>query len=407
MSHQLFLSRVSCATFLVLGICCFTLLGCGDGEGDQSDYEALLQNRRTDFPMKKGGHDPNVTSESFGKTAAGDEVTHFTCTNVNGLSFSMIDYGATLTAVNLPDGDGKFDNVVLSCPDIESYEKCTSYFGSTVGRYCNRIANGKFSIAGTEYTLATNNGNHHLHGGESGFDKKMWSASEIKTDETVGVEFKYTSPDGEEGYPGTLKVTAKYTLDSDNRFKIEFDATTDKATIVNITNHAYWNFAGKGDILDHFVALDANGVLVVDDELIPTGANIDNEGETFEMVGQMTVGEYMAKVKEGPLPDFDGYDFCYTVELERGKAPVGSVVDEKSTRGMSIDTNQPSVQFYTGNHLDGSEGSGGYGKHAGLCLETQFYPDSPNHEADFFPSTVLQPGRRYHSETTILFYNDF
>ena len=337
-----------------------------------------------------------IESRPFGKTQAGKAVTQFTCRNANGLVLEMIDYGATVTAMRVPDREGTFANIVLGCPDIAGYEACTSYFGCTVGRYCNRIAQGKFTIDGIEYSLATNNGPNHLHGGKVGFDKKLWTAEPIKMDDAVGVRFTLVSPDGDEGYPGTLTVKVTYLLTNDDVLVIDFKAETDKSTHVNLTNHNYWNLTGDParSILDHELKIEADRYLPVDQTLIPTGEIATVESTPFDFRNFQTIGSRMDQLKSDPI----GYDHCYVLRSQTGKVALAATVrDPASGRILEIHTTQPGVQFYSGNFLDESEGSGGYAQYHGFCLETQKYPDSPNHPE--FPSTLLKPGETYHQVT--------
>jgi aldose 1-epimerase len=311
----------------------------------------------------------------------------------------MIDLGATVTAFRAPDKDGLVEDITLSCNDIEGYEACTSFFGSTVGRYCNRIAKGKFSIDGVESTLATNNGENHLHGGKVGFDKRIWKAEELldKDAKFVGLRFKLESADGDEGYPGKLNVAVEYILNNDNELKVEFTATTDKPTHVNLTNHNYWNLGGKGSgkILDHTLQLECDKYTPVDDGGIPTGELPAVEGSVFDFREATKIGSRFDQLKSDPI----GYDHNYVLRKQDGEMNLAAtVVCEESGRKMEIHTTQPGIQFYTGNFLDGQPGSGGFNQHDAFCLETQHFPDSPNQSS--FPSTLLKPGETY-SQTTV------
>ncbi len=305
-------------------------------------------------------------------------------------------YGATITAVETPDRSGKLENVTLFMDSLDDYLKGVPYFGATVGRYANRIAKGKFPIDGVEYTLATNDKANHLHGGVHGFDKVVWKAEPIETDNSAGVKFSYESPDGDEGYPGKLSAQVTYTLTNDNELKMSYIATTDKPTVVNLTNHAYWNLAGagSGDVLGHEVTLKASKFLPVDDGLIPTGELKDVKDTPMDFTTPHTIGERIDQVK-------GGYDHCYVLDRTDDKSLLWAarVHDPRSGRMMEIFTTQPAIQFYTGNFLDGSLSAGGktYGKHGAFCLETEHYPDSPNHPD--FPSTLLKPGETYEQRT--------
>ena len=338
-----------------------------------------------------------VVQTVYGKTKGGQTVCQFECTNSQGNRMTLINYGATMTSLEIPDRNGTKANVLLTCPDIEGWENCTSYFGCTVGRFCNRIKEGKFSIAGQQYELAVNNGPNHLHGGIKGFDKVVWNAEPIATSDAVGVKFTYCSKDGEEGYPGNLNVTAECLLTNSNEVSFEFRATTDKVTPVNITNHNYWNLAGhdSGNHFDQELKVESDKYLVNDATLIPTGelrdvAASENDFQVFRKIGERveSIGEEEAK----------GYDLCYAIRDANGKMRLAATVkDPKSGRVMEIHTTQPGLQFYTGNWLDESPGSGGYPQYSGYCLETQHFPDSPNQAT--FPNTLLNPGVEYVQKT--------
>jgi len=329
----------------------------------------------------------------YGKMPDGTAVSLYTLTNDKGLRVKLTNYGAITVGVEVPDKAGKVTDVTLGYDTLDGWLKSTSYFGATVGRYANRIAKGKFTLDGKEYTLATNNGENALHGGIKGFDKVVWNAETVKAADSAGVKFTYLSKDGEEGYPGNLKVTAVYTLNNNNEFKAEFSATTDKPTVVNLAHHTYWNLGGPaaGDILGHLMMIYADKYTPVDAGLIPTGELKDVAGTPMDFTTPHAIGERIAQV-EG------GYDHNYVLGGQWGN-PIhlaAKVVDPKSGRVMEILTDQPGVQFYSGNFLDGTvTGKGGvvYKKHYGFCLETQHFPDSPNKPA--FPPVVLKPGETY------------
>lgn len=341
-----------------------------------------------------------VVKRSFAATKDGQEIDQYSCRNLNGYAFDVITYGATVSAVRAPDKNGTVENITLSCNDIEGYQACTSYLGSTVGRYCNRIAKGKFELDGQTYTLATNNEANHLHGGKVGFDKRVWAAEELLTNDSVGVRLKLISADGEEGYPGKVEVTVDYTLNNENELMVDFTATTDKTTHVNLTNHNYWNLcgAGSGSILDHVLQLNAEKYTPVDDGFIPTGKFASVEGTPFDFREPTRIGDRHDKTNIDPV----GYDHNFVINSDSAKKDndlslAASVVCPKSGRKMEIRTTQPGIQFYTGNFLDGQPGSGGFDQHSAFCLETQHHPDSPNQSA--FPSTVLKPGETYRQTT--------
>lgn len=344
-----------------------------------------------------GDNSMKIETANFGKTADNEKVTLYTCTNANGLVLKMIDYGAIVVSLETPDRDGKLGNVNMGFDSLEGYLGGHPYFGSTVGRYCNRIAHGEFTLNGKKYTLAKNNGENHLHGGLKGFNKVMWKGSKIQQDDAVGVKFEYTSKDGEEGYPGNLAVTVEYRLTNDNELAIEFWATTDADTVLNLTNHNYWNLAGAGSglILDHEVTLMADKYLPVDEGLIPTGKLADVAGTPLDFRTAHKIGERIKQVDLDP----QGYDHCFVLNSSSGQMALAArVKDPKTGRVMEISTTQPAIQFYSGNFLDGAEANGGYAQHSGFCLETQHYPDSPNQPN--FPSTVLKPGQKFHQKTS-------
>jgi aldose 1-epimerase len=338
----------------------------------------------------------SVTKEAYGKTPDGKDVDIYTLANADGMKVKIITYGATITDVEVPDRNGKFDNVALFRDSLEGYMdkvNVTPYFGSTIGRFGNRIAKGKFTLDDKEYTLATNDGANTLHGGVKGFDKVVWNAEPVKDKDSVGVKFTYTSPDGEEGYPGTLKAQVVYSLTDKNELKMDYAATTDNPTVVNLTNHTYWNLsgAGSGDILGEDIMLNADGYLPVDSGLIPTGEVKSVKDTPMDFTKPMAIGSRIDQVS-------GGYDHCYVLnkgETKDGLTLAAKVEDPKSGRVMEIYSTEPAIQFYTGNFLNGMITAGGkkYNKHAAFCLETQHYPDSPNQSA--FPSTVLRPGETY------------
>jgi aldose 1-epimerase len=332
-----------------------------------------------------------VSTDAFGQDSAGNDVKKFTCTNSNGYVLELMDYGATIIGMHLPAKDGSRVNVALNCADMAGYNACTSYFGATCGRYCNRIANGKFSLDGKEYTLATNGAPHHLHGGNVAFDKKIWSSELIENEDSVGVRFKLTSPDGDEGYPGEVKVVAEYTLDDENRLKMVFKATTDAATHVNLCNHTYWNIAGSGSgsVMGQEMTLNCDKVVEFDETLIPTGKLLPVEGDSY--FDYRTTKTLESGMKAAPAGS-NGYDHCFVINRKSTNelALVGSIRDPKSGRKMTMYSTQPGFQLYTSNHFNGHPGSGGFEKHGAVCFETQHYPDTPNHPE--FPTTLLKPG---------------
>lgn len=340
----------------------------------------------------------SINKSEFGKTPDGETVTLYTLTNKNGTELQMIDYGAIVVSLKVADRDGKMENITLGFDTLKGYLDGHPYFGATVGRYCNRIAKGKFTIDGTTYSLATNNGPNHLHGGEKGFDKQMWGVELNEVQDGLGLIFNRKSVDGEEGYPGNLDVTVQYFLGNDDSLSVQFEATTDKATPLNLTNHCYWNLAGveaaktKGSVYGHEMMITADKYLEVDDGAIPT-AIVTVKGTPFDFTSTKTIGKEIAKTPGG---ETNGYDHCYALNSQDGSlALAAKVKDPKSGRVMEIHTTQPGIQFYTGNFLDGTVGENQ--RHGAFCLETQHYPDSPNQPQ--FPSSILKPGETFRQKT--------
>ncbi|MFD1469078.1 galactose-1-epimerase [Hymenobacter caeli] len=347
---------------------------------------------------------PMPTSAAFGKTPDGTEARLFTLTNAHGMVVTISTYGGTITGIRVPDKDGKVGDVVLGFDELSGYlspafVKSNPYFGALIGRYGNRIKGGKFVLEGKTYTLPTNNGPNSLHGGKDGFNHKLWAATPARATDGQSLTLHYLSQDGEEGYPGTLDVTVVYTLTDANALRIDYTATTDKPTVLNLTNHAYFNLAlGQSkDVLAHEVTLPADHYTVVDATLIPTGELRPVKGTPFDFTTPHAIGERIAQVP-------GGYDHNWVLNQATGQHPAATVYDPASGRTLEVTTDQPGVQFYTGNFLDGTlTGHSGtvYGQHAGFCLETQHFPDSPNQPK--FPSTELKPGETYHTATTYTF----
>jgi aldose 1-epimerase len=340
-----------------------------------------------------------VKKELFGKTGDGTDVYLYTLTNENGMTVKVITLGAIVTSLTAPDRNGRYEDVVLGFDNLKSYLDGHPYFGAIVGRYGNRIAKGRFELDGAEYTLATNNGNNHLHGGLAGFDKKVWIVEINQSIDFIGLTLSYLSQDMEEGYPGNLSVSVTYTLTKDDELKIDYEAETDKATPVNITHHGYFNLtACRENILNHEVTIMADRFTVVDEELIPTGELRDVEGTDMDFRTPMTVEARIANV-EG------GYDHNYVLnKTGEGMVLAARVFEATSGRQMEVYTTEPGMQFYTGNFLDGSlKGKGGkvYQKHFGFCMETQHFPDSPNQPT--FPTVILRPGEKYTHSTVYKF----
>jgi aldose 1-epimerase len=352
---------------------------------------------------------PAVQKAAFGATKEGAPVEIYTLTNRNGMTARVMTYGAALTELLVPDKAGSTANVVLGFDTIEPYLAGVPYFGCTVGRVGNRIAKGTFTLNGKTYKLAANNGPNHLHGGLKGFDKVVWKAEIVPVQEGQAVRFTYRSPDGEEGYPGTLDVAVVYTLTEANELRIDYTATTDKATPVNLTNHSYFNLAGEGTgtVLEHVMTIAADEMTPVNDALIPTGKFAPVKGTVFDFTTPTAIGARIAQV---PIAPPIGYDHNYVLrkaaggEAGGGLALAARVTEPKSGRVMEVRTTEPGIQFYSGNFLDGTiKNRKGvpYEKHAAFCLETQHYPDSVNHPN--FPSTILEPGKTYKTTTVYAF----
>ena len=341
-----------------------------------------------------------ITREPFGTAPDGEAVELVTLTNARGVELRAMTYGAIIVSLKVPDRAGQFGDVVLGYDSLAGYVTSSPYFGAVVGRYGNRIAKGKFTLDGTPYTLAVNNGPNALHGGLKGFDKVVWSADTMRTPAGVGIRFSYVSKDGEEGYPGTLTTTVTYTLTDSNEVRIAYEATTDKATPVNLTQHTYFNLAGRGDVLAHVLTLNADRFTPVDSTLIPTGELAPVTGTPFDFTAPHAIGERIGADHQ-QLKFGGGYDHNFVLTRSDTGLALAAVLKEPSSgRTLEVRTTEPGVQFYSGNFLDGTlTGKGGmvYAHRTGLCLETQHYPDSPNQTA--FPSTILQPGETYRSRT--------
>jgi aldose 1-epimerase len=342
----------------------------------------------------------SVSKRSFGHTADGTPVELYTLAD-GKVEVRITNYGGIITALRTPDRDGKFDDIVLGYDTVDKYIAKTAYFGAIIGRYANRIAHGRFQLDGKTYSIPKNDGDNTLHGGIRGFDKVVWSAREIKD----GVELTYVSKDGEEGFPGTLTTIVRYTLEG-NALRIEYWATTDKDTVLNLTNHSYFNLAGqgKGQVLEHVVKINSSKITPVDADLIPTGEIKSVEGTPFDFRTPHAIGERI-EAKDEQLRFGIGYDENFVLDHPEGQLTEAAEVYEPTTgRILRVLTTEPAVQLYTGNHLDGSiTGKGGrvYKPRFALCLETQHYPDSPNHAN--FPSTELKPGQKFHSVTVYQF----
>ena len=347
-----------------------------------------------------------IAKQSFGKTGDGESVDIYTLTNSRGAEAKITNYGGIVTSLKVPDRRGKLDDIVLGFDNFDAYLKGHPYFGAIIGRYGNRIAKGRFTLDGIEYKLAVNNGENHLHGGIKGFDKVVWTARPRKVAQGVALELMYLSKDGEEGYPGNLSVTVVYTLTNRNELRIDYTATTDKATVLNLTNHSYFNLAGEGngDILNHELSIYATQFTPTDAGSIPTGELRNVRGTPFDFTRATAIGARINDDYE-QLKFGKGYDHNFVLRGRLGTMrQAGRVFEPTTGRVMEVWTTEPGMQFYTGNFLDGTlTGKAGkpYQVRSGFCLETQHYPDSPNKPK--FPTTVLRKGGRFHSTTIYRF----
>ena len=354
-----------------------------------------------------------IRSRVFGTLPDGREVTLFQVVSPTGMTMEVINYGGIITKLTAPDRDGDLDDIVLGYDELDSYLEETPYFGAIIGRYGNRIGKGRFELDGASFELATNNGENHLHGGVAGFDKVLWDAVPFSMGNEHGVVFTYESPDGEEGYPGNLSVKVTYLLTADNRVIFSYQATTDKATPVNLTQHSYFNLSGPSSdtILDHEMAIYADHFTPIDEGLIPTGDLAPVEGTAFDFREPTPIGSRIGAIDGagGEQLEFGlGYDHNFVLsDMGEGMKLAARVRDPESGRVMEVHTEEPGIQFYSGNFLDSSLiGKGGnvYEYRSGFCLETQHFPDSPNKTA--FPSTILRPGETYETKTIYAFKTD-
>jgi aldose 1-epimerase len=357
-------------------------------------------------PTQQTGATVQVKKQAFGKMADGQAIDLYTLTNKNGMEASIINYGGALVTLKTPDRNGKLDDVVLGFDTLDGYLKTNPYFGALIGRYGNRIGKASFTLEGVLYKLPANDGPNTLHGGLKGFDKVVWQARDVSDAQSPRLELTYLSKDGEEGFPGNLSVTVVYSLTANNELRIDYTATTDKATVVNLTNHSYFNLAGQGqgDILGHELTLNADRFTPVDKVLIPTGELRSVEGTPFDFRKPVAIGARINQDDE-QLKFGRGYDHNFVLNSGGGSLSLAARVHEPKTgRVMEVLTTEPGIQFYSGNFLDGTAiGKGGkpYPLRSGFCLETQHFPDSPNKPK--FPSTVLKPGEKYQTTTIYRF----
>ena len=348
---------------------------------------------------------PRVTKAPFGRLPDGTNVDGYAIHNSRGTTLHVITYGGIITSLRTADRAGALDDIVLGFDSLAGYLKDSPYFGAIVGRYANRIAKGRFTLNGKTYQLPVNNGQNSLHGGTRGLDKVVWDAAQFEHPHSAGVVLTHVSPDGDQGYPGRLSLRVTYTLDDENRLTIDYHATTDKATPINISQHSYFNLTGaKRDILAHVLQLDASRYTPVDSTLIPTGELPTVAGTPFDFRRPTAIGARIAEPNE-QLRIAGGYDHNFVLDRKgSGQARAAHVVEPTSGRTLDVTTDQPGVQFYSGNFLDGTiTGKGGhvYGHRFGFCLETQHFPDSPNHPS--FPSAILRPGKPFNSRTVFTF----
>jgi aldose 1-epimerase len=347
----------------------------------------------------------DVKKQAYGKMPDGAEVELYTLTNANGMQAGIITYGGTVVSLTAPDRNGKYADVVLGMDDLAGYRKATAFFGALIGRYGNRIGHAQFTLDGNTYKLPANDNGNMLHGGPAGFDKQIWSARPGSSPDGQTLELTYVSKDGEAGFPGALTAKVVYTLTAKNELKIDYTATTDKPTVVNLTNHSYFNLAGQGegDILAHEVMIDAGRYTPVDEHLIPTGELRPVSGTPFDFTKPTAVGARI-EANDEQIKFGNGYDHSWVLNKAAGSlAKAAEVHEATSGRVMEVWTTEPAVQFYTGNFLDGTlQGKGKtYIRRGALCLETQHYPDSPNKPA--FPTTELKPGETYRTTTLYRF----
>ena len=371
--------------------------------------------RDTAAPDSLTAPEARVTREEFGTLPDGRQIHVFTLTNAAGIEIRAIDYGGIILSILAPDRDGNLGDIVLGYDDLDGYLEATPYFGAIVGRYGNRIAFGRFTVDGVEHQLATNNDPNHLHGGDVGYDKVLWSGTPIERPDGVGVTFAYESVDGEEGYPGNLSIEFDYFLNNDNELVIDYRATTDAATPINLTHHSYFNLAGSGDILSHELTINANSYTPIDETSIPTGELAPVASTPFDFTSPTSIGSRIA-VQDEQLARGLGYDHNFVLQRDDPGVSISAdgalspmvaaarVVEPGSGRVLEVETTEPGLQFYSGNFLDGTiTGKGGavYEHRSGFCLESQHYPDSPNQPA--FPPTILRPGEQYRSRTIYRF----
>jgi aldose 1-epimerase len=354
----------------------------------------------------QGATPPSIERGDFGTTTAGEAIGLYTLVNEKGVRLKAMEYGAIIYSLEVPDKNGVFTNVTANRPTLADYQSRSACFGAVVGRFANRIGGARFSIGDQEYQVTGNAGKNHIHGGKRGFDKVVWKGVPQKSRDRVGIRFEYLSKDGEEGYPGNVRVSVTYELNNENELKIQYSAVTDKPTPINLSNHAYWNLAGaySGDVLRHVLTLGSDKYLAADEALVPTGEIVPVEGTPLDFRKPSVIGTRMPDIKEKQFNG--GYDHCFVLNRKGqwGLAFCARLEDPSSGRTMEVYTTEPGVQLFTANFGPGAfEGPNGYSypRHLGVCLETQHFPDSPN--KPHFPSTILQPGKTFTSVTLFKF----
>jgi aldose 1-epimerase len=366
-------------------------------------FAVLIHGTNMPAGQASAKHDSSMSIErsDFGKTEQGEAVDLYTFRNANGLTAKVLTYGAVIYSLEIPDKQGHFANVTANCASLADYETKSPCFGALLGRYANRIAHGQFMLEGQKVSVSLNAGPNHIHGGFRGFHKRVWKAEPVRGEDAVGLRLTYVAKDGEEGYPGTLVCTVLYELNNKNEWKMEYTAQTDKPTVVNLSNHAYWNLAGaqSGTVLDHVLSVNADKYLLADDALIPTGETVPVDGTPVDFRKAHRVGERVGQIEEKQFGG--GYDHCLVVNHQRpgDLAFCAKLKDPQSGRTMEVFTTQPGVQIFSANFQPSLRAPGGYvyPQHLGLCLETQHFPDSPNKPQ--FPSTELKPGETYRATT--------